>query len=70
MAHDPLVTLRAAMKRKKLDAQTLSRVSGVDRSLISRYLNGKCEIGALNAHRLAPVLGVEPDDILGKKYAA
>jgi transcriptional regulator with XRE-family HTH domain len=71
MAHqDPLVVLLAAMKRKKLNAKQLAEASGVHPSSIWRYLKGKCEVGALNAHRLAPILGVGSEDILGKKYAA
>lgn len=68
MAHDPLSILRDAMRRKGFDAQGLAKASGVHPSSISRYLSGKCEIGALNAHRLAPVLGVKWELLLGQQY--
>lgn len=70
MANSPLAVFRNAMKAKKLTAQQLAEAANVSPSSICRYLSGKCEIGALNAHKLAPVLGVESDAILGKKYAA
>jgi hypothetical protein len=59
--------LRSAMLRKKLvkpngdpDAVALSNLSGVDDSLIRRYLDGDVSIGLKNGPRLAKPLGLKP----------
>ena len=59
-----------AMKAKGWDEVRLAEASGVDRSLIGRYLRGEVEVGAKNGVRLAKALEVHLEDILGKKYAA
>lgn len=70
MAHDPVAVLRAAMDAKGWNESQLAQISGVDQSLISRYLNKKAEVGAKSGVRLARALGVEIESILGKSYAA
>ena len=70
MSHNPLAALKTAMKAKGWDEVRLAEASGVDRSLIGRYLRGEVEVGAKNGVRLAKALEVHLEDILGKKYAA
>lgn len=52
--------LRYAMEEKGLTASQLSRLSGVDKSAISNYLNGKYLAKQDKVYLLATALGVNP----------
>lgn len=52
------------MSRKGFTAIALSDQSGVDVTLIRRYLDGQVTVGIKNAPRLARSLGVEPASLL------
>lgn len=57
--------LREAMNNKQLTAQELSNLSGVSKSSISQYLSGKTSPTNNNAAKIAQVLDVEIDWLLG-----
>lgn len=69
-AKRPVQILREAMARKDWGAVELAARSGVDVTLIRRYLNEEVEVGAKNAPRLARALGVEPALLLFGECAA
>lgn len=52
--------LRYAMEEKGITASQLSRLSGVDKSAISNYLNGKYLAKQDKVYLLATALGVNP----------
>lgn len=57
--------LGIAMQRKKMDGTTLSERSGVSQSSISTYLNSRAEPTRRTAGRLATVLGVSIEWLVG-----
>ena len=57
--------LREAMERKNLTQQELSDKSGVDKTYISKYINGKYAPNAKNAKMLADILCVNPVWLMG-----
>lgn len=72
---DQVKLLRRLMKAKRLNEIKLATESGVDSSLIYRYLNEdeseRVAIGKRNAPRLAKALGVSVVELLyGKRAAA
>lgn len=52
------------MERKGWGSPDLARESGVDSSLIGRYLREEVEIGRRNAPRLAVALDIDPAHLL------
>lgn len=57
--------LRQAIDKRNLSSSDLARLSGVDRSSISRYLKGEKMPKVDKLKRLAAVLYVNPDWLLG-----
>ncbi len=60
--------LREAMKNKNITAQELSERSGVGKSSISQYLNGKYTPKNVAAKKLATVLDVKPEWLMAIDY--
>lgn len=55
--------LRKIMKRKRISPMELSRISGVRREMLSRYLNGHNVPSFYNADRIAKAVGCSLDDL-------
>jgi transcriptional regulator with XRE-family HTH domain len=66
----PSQVLRDAMKAKGWDALAAAAESGVDVTLIRRYLDDEVSIGVKNAPRLADALGVDVAALLYGQRAA
>lgn len=63
------LVLKEAMEAKGWDAIRLAEESGVDVTLIRRYLHGQVSIGLKNAPLLAAPLGIEWSRLLPVKAA-
>lgn len=61
------LVLREAMESKGWDAIKLSEESGVDVTLIRRYLHGQVTVGLKNAPLIAAPLGIEWSRLLPVK---
>lgn len=61
--------LKEAMDAKGWDAMELAEMSGVDVTLIRRYLHGQVTVGLKNAPLLAAPLGIEWSRLLPVKAA-
>ena len=57
--------LREAMKEKGLTQQALSNLSGVTKSSISHYVNGKNVPDNFQAFKLSKVLNCDPSWLMG-----
>lgn len=57
--------LREAMDNKNIKASELVEKSGVSKSNISGYINGKFTPTNINAIKIANVLGVQPEWLMG-----
>lgn len=60
------VRLRAIVNSYGLNANTLSKETGIDRSTISRYLSGEYTPSDENARKLAELLKVSPEWLQGE----
>ena len=58
--------LECLMKRKKLSAEKLGKLTGIKKGYIYRYLNGTCRPGEQNIKKLAAALEVSEDYLKGK----
>ena len=54
------IRLAKAMQDKKISAADLSRMTGIGKSLISYYINGRCLAKQDKVYLIAKALGVDP----------
>lgn len=66
----PARVLRDAMTAKGMDPLALAAASGVDVTLIRRYLDEQVAVGVKNAPRLAAPLGIEASTLVFGARAA
>lgn len=57
--------LKQLMKQKKLDAEDLSRLSGVDLQRIKRIESGESLVNVVNAIRISKALGCSVEKVFG-----
>lgn len=62
---DSAKRLRKAMEDVGITAQELSNASGIPKSSISHYVNGRHKITFGSAVRMSPYLDVTPDYLIG-----
>ena len=60
----PAKILRAAMEARNWDVMRLSRETGIDDSLLRRYLCEEVDIGLRNAPKLSKALSIPVTDLL------
>ena len=63
MTHVPEL-LRSAMEQRQLSITALAKATGIDQSLIGRYLRGEVRVGVANAPRIAAALGLDAMQLL------
>ncbi len=68
--HHAAKLLADAMKAKGWGEGELAEASGVNQSLIGRYLRAKVDVGMKNAPRLAKALGIDTMKLLYGPRAA
>jgi transcriptional regulator with XRE-family HTH domain len=61
---DNVALIELTMKERGINRAALARHTGIDYSLIGRYLTRKIAVGLKNAPRLAAALGLTQADVL------
>lgn len=57
--------IKEALERKGYSQQDLADLSGINKSSISHYVNGTHAPGNISAYKMAKVLGVSPEWLMG-----